>query len=422
MPHLRSSLPQRPQITIGLVGSIGDELAGRAMDGMLAFASAHPGLEVHDLRITDGFDGPPEALLVPTHVHRDGVHGIVVATPRFGLSAAMAGWLKTYAAVPTVVIGATEPGTAVSIDVDPEAIAGVAAGHLTACHCRSFLYVGSAHRPGSAVMASAFRTAIGRVTADYTCPVRLCGGVEDVHLLATDGTLARILDRLPRPVGTVCIDDVHAAALGRACTAMGLVVPEDVAIVGVGDTSLARHVTPSVTSIRLPSEAMGARALGFLVAEDRSAGMSALVPPAVPPPAVLVAVEPRDLVPRESTTGRGDVLAAGQWLAYVRGRADRVATVSRLAAELGVSRRQFERQFTRLVGRAPSQELQQVRIERAIRLLADPTLSVTDVGSLLGFSETAAFSRFFRKHTGESPRAYRRRELARSVALKTGRG
>ena len=44
---------------------------------------------------------------------------------------------------------------------------------------------------------------------------------------------------------------------------------------------------------------------------------------------------------------------------------------------------------------------------RAIRLLGDPSNSVTDVGFAVGFGDAAHFSRTFKKLVGVSPRAYR---------------
>lgn len=50
---------------------------------------------------------------------------------------------------------------------------------------------------------------------------------------------------------------------------------------------------------------------------------------------------------------------------------------------------------------------QTLRMERAISLLSDRSLSIADVGQQLGFFENASFSRAFKKWTGLSPRLYR---------------
>ena len=48
------------------------------------------------------------------------------------------------------------------------------------------------------------------------------------------------------------------------------------------------------------------------------------------------------------------------------------------------------------------------RIQQAKSLLANPAMSVTQIGLNLGFSETSSFTTTFRKHTGLTPTAYRR--------------
>jgi AraC family transcriptional regulator len=47
-------------------------------------------------------------------------------------------------------------------------------------------------------------------------------------------------------------------------------------------------------------------------------------------------------------------------------------------------------------------------MEQAKLLLADPSISVTDVGFTVGYSQTSSFSVAFRKMTGWTPSEYRR--------------
>lgn len=80
-----------------------------------------------------------------------------------------------------------------------------------------------------------------------------------------------------------------------------------------------------------------------------------------------------------------------------------------VAAELGMSERSLRRHlssegigYQALVG--------EVRLGLARTLLDDPRRSLSDISFLLGFSEHSAFSRFFRKHSGLSPHAFRKRK------------
>jgi len=83
-------------------------------------------------------------------------------------------------------------------------------------------------------------------------------------------------------------------------------------------------------------------------------------------------------------------------------------SLATLAELVGLSPFHFARAFKQSFGSPPHRYLSSLRIERAKSLLADPAMSVTQVGSDLGFSETSSFTTTFRKHTGLTPTAYRR--------------
>ena len=58
---------------------------------------------------------------------------------------------------------------------------------------------------------------------------------------------------------------------------------------------------------------------------------------------------------------------------------------------------------------APMAYLQQLRIKKAMILLANPAKSVTEVAGAVGFDNPGYFARVFKKETGETPREFRRR-------------
>ena len=90
-------------------------------------------------------------------------------------------------------------------------------------------------------------------------------------------------------------------------------------------------------------------------------------------------------------------------------------TIDDVAARMGVSARTVQRQ---LQAHALSfkQVVDDVRCSLARRHLADPDVTLTDAAFLLGYSDLSAFSRAFRRWTGQSAQAYRRAQLATSAA------
>jgi AraC-like DNA-binding protein len=53
--------------------------------------------------------------------------------------------------------------------------------------------------------------------------------------------------------------------------------------------------------------------------------------------------------------------------------------------------------------------LDDVRRQRALRLVGDPAQSLTSIAYGLGYTDAANFSRAFKRWTGRSPRVFRRR-------------
>jgi AraC-like DNA-binding protein len=79
-----------------------------------------------------------------------------------------------------------------------------------------------------------------------------------------------------------------------------------------------------------------------------------------------------------------------------------------LAALAGMSYSSFREVFRKAMGESPHAYLQQLRLDQARQLLADPELRVKQVARRLGFSSESYFSNFFRKHAGLSASDFRR--------------
>jgi transcriptional regulator GlxA family with amidase domain len=80
-----------------------------------------------------------------------------------------------------------------------------------------------------------------------------------------------------------------------------------------------------------------------------------------------------------------------------------------LAGSVHLSRAHFIRSFRDTFGETPHRYLQRRRIERAMSLLRDTGLPVTDICFDVGFGSLGTFSRTFREVLGETPTEYRER-------------
>jgi len=69
----------------------------------------------------------------------------------------------------------------------------------------------------------------------------------------------------------------------------------------------------------------------------------------------------------------------------------------------------LRRLFHESFGCSPMAYFQQLRVKKAMLMLADPTKSVGDVAFAVGFNDSGYFTRIFKKETGETPRVFRAR-------------
>ena len=83
--------------------------------------------------------------------------------------------------------------------------------------------------------------------------------------------------------------------------------------------------------------------------------------------------------------------------------------IEALASAVHLSRAHFIRSFREAFGEPPHRYLQRRRIERAMSMLRETDLSVTEICLEVGFASLGSFSRTFRGILGTTPTAYRER-------------
>jgi AraC family transcriptional regulator, L-arginine-responsive activator len=82
-----------------------------------------------------------------------------------------------------------------------------------------------------------------------------------------------------------------------------------------------------------------------------------------------------------------------------------------IAALVGISRRQLERQFKQFLGSVPSRYYLEMRLQRARQLLLDSSHSIVQIGLMCGFSSGSHFSTAYGTLFGITPREERQRKL-----------
>ena len=98
-------------------------------------------------------------------------------------------------------------------------------------------------------------------------------------------------------------------------------------------------------------------------------------------------------------------LAAG----LIERHTSRPPSLAELADAAHLSERHLVRRFLAVYGCSPHDYTTRRRVERSAELLVQPAMTVTAIAEALGFPTIHAFSRWFRRETGATPMAYRKK-------------
>jgi LacI family transcriptional regulator len=209
--------------------------------------------------------------------------------------------------------------------------------------------------------------------------------------------LCRWLESQAVPVGVLACDDAHARLVIDACRRVGRRVPEEVAVIGVGnDDLLCEAAVPPLSSIDPGFFQLGSAA---------AATLDAILRPrrgrAVETRVEVAAIGP---VSRRST----DMLAiddeqVAEAVRIVRGRPAADLTVDVLALQLGLSRSTLEQRFRRSIGCSVHDEIVRSRLAEVRRIIGNPQLPMKQVAQACGFGSVSYMTTFLKKHLGVTP-------------------
>lgn len=116
-----------------------------------------------------------------------------------------------------------------------------------------------------------------------------------------------------------------------------------------------------------------------------------------------------DLAPRRPAERGPDARLVERYRALIEEEYRRPLSITQYAARLCVSKERLRLACIRATGSTPLALLNARRLLEAKRSLLYTNMSIALIAERCGFDDAAYFSRFFARHTGHSPRAYRQR-------------
>lgn len=280
----------------------------------------------------------------------------------------------------------------------------LAAGHFRENGFENFAYFGLPSDPGSQSRGKAFVEALGKhgASVEFFDPEKNYPDVpiDGTLIYADDPKLHGWLSTLPRPVAIFCCDDLRAMMVSDACRHLKYDVPDEIAILGVGDYQLTCFESfPPLSSIRTPLEKAGYLAAEMLEQLIRGKPLKESA----------IYLEPEGIAVRQSTNTmaiQDRKIAAA--VRYIRENAHSQIGVTDVAKFAGMNRRYLERRFHHFLNRSPFQEIRRVQIDHAQSLLRDTDQTIEAIAEQTGFGSRTRLAVEFSKKTGQSPAAYRK--------------
>lgn len=92
-------------------------------------------------------------------------------------------------------------------------------------------------------------------------------------------------------------------------------------------------------------------------------------------------------------------------------------TLDELARRVGLSRTRLAERFRQLTGDTPLNFLRTLRMQQAMRLLADTSHPLERVAAEVGYQDAFGFSKVFKRTIGVSPRTFRQQDAAERESL-----
>ncbi len=215
-----------------------------------------------------------------------------------------------------------------------------------------------------------------------------------------EARLFRWLRGLPKPVGFMTSGDSTAVELIEACRIAGILVPEEIAVLGIGDETFDCELAPMpLSSVTLPGERVGYEALVLL--EQLLSG--------APAPADMMLLPPLGVTMRTST--RPNVLDdpyVETVLRYIYNNASSKLTIATVAALVPLSRRSLELRFRQQRGHTMREEIHLACVMRSKVMLLETDLTVEAIAAATGFADSSHLVRIFHKIIGITPQSFRR--------------
>ncbi len=279
----------------------------------------------------------------------------------------------------------------VSIVCDHRAEGRTAARYFLERHYRNFAFVGTeTNTAWSNLRREGFETELGESGLACNC-------------YRNGDDLENWLARLPKPCALFAVRDLRARQVLTAAGNAGLSIPQDLAVLGVdNDEILCKTSLPTLSSIPTFDRSLGyaaGRALNQLFLARTKGGV--------------IETRHSQVITRHSTDGDAiDDPFVAKALVWIRKHLDEKLDAKTIAAGISYSAKPLVQRTRQTLGITLSEAVRRTRVAAARELLANTTLSVSEIAATCGFANLSHLSLRITEATGLSPLDYRKKFLS----------
>jgi len=212
-------------------------------------------------------------------------------------------------------------------------------------------------------------------------------------------TLSNWLLTLPKPVALFACDDDYAARITETCKFYNILVPDEIAVLGVDNDGLICNISdPPLSSIVLDVETGGYQAASLLhrLMNRELLDVSDIV---IPP----LRIELRQSTEKYVVADKYILRA----IDFIRNNYDKPVSISDVIRKVPLSRRILEKRFKKELGISIYQYLLQYRVDQFSNLLIKTDKPLSELALMCGFDEYKNVARVFRKYKKTTPQQFR---------------
>ncbi|MGF1760107.1 DNA-binding transcriptional regulator [Photobacterium sagamiensis] len=212
---------------------------------------------------------------------------------------------------------------------------------------------------------------------------------------------------LPKGTGIIAVTDARARHLLQVCENAGIIVPDDLAIIGADNERVARHLTRiSLSSVDHSCRKMGHEAGKMMhrILEGKKLKSNRVIVPS------------ERIFERQSSAYQAIqdpyIIKA---LHFIRTHIKNGIKVYHVLDELRLSRSNLESRFKQELGYTIHQEIHETRLKLACSILTNTELPISDIFSMCGYPSLQYMYSVFSKSLGMTPKDYRKKAINETV-------